>query len=324
MKLIVGGMDLSEIVETITWGGDSGQIARKLEFSIAQNVRDSNFPSVTIREGDPAFLQDDSGKTVFGGIIFDIEKTAGSFLLRFVAYDLLFYVNKSELTRDFYGTPENIAREVCAELGVPAGNMAATGITISNPCVKRTGYQAIQSSYTAASRLNGKKYMLAMSATNQVSVIETGADSGVVLTGDTNLSGAAYKTTLQNLVNKVLITDKNGNVTGTVEDTESQAAYGTVQKILEQSEGKDAGTEAKNMLHGIDPSASITGIPDDVRAVAGYSITVQDNESGLYGRFYIDSDTHTYANGESTMRLTLAFRNMMDEVEINKTDKKSG
>ena len=44
MNILVGDKDLSELVETITWSGDSGQIARKLEFTIAKNTQDPNFP----------------------------------------------------------------------------------------------------------------------------------------------------------------------------------------------------------------------------------------------------------------------------------------
>lgn len=315
MKIFVGNKDLSELVETVTWSGNAGQIARKLEFTIAKNTEDPNFPNVTVNEGDQVLLQEDGGSYVFGGIIFDIERTASSNVVRYLAYDLLFYVNGSELTKDYTGTPEEIAREVCSALGINAGNMAATGISIHNPCVKKTGYQVIQSSYTAAARQNGKKYMMVMEKISQVSVIEKGQDSGVILTGDANLSDATYKTTLQNLVNRVLITDKNGAVTGTVEDVESQNRYGTIQKILEQEEGSDAAAEARNMLHGVDPSATVNGIPDDVRAVAGYAVLVQDMYTGLYGKFYIESDSHQYANGESSMTLSLSFQNLMDEVE---------
>ena len=60
-----------------------------------------------------------------------------------------------------------------------------------------------------------------MTEVNRVSVIEKGQDSGVILTGDSNLSDATYKATLQNLVNKVLITNQKGTVVGIVEDTES-------------------------------------------------------------------------------------------------------
>lgn len=208
MNILVGDKDLSELVETITWSGDSGQIARKLEFTIAKNTRDPNFPNVTINEGDQVLLQTDTGTFLFGGIIFDIEKMAGSNLVRYLAYDLIFYLTGSELTKDYNGAPEDIARDVCGALGITAGTMAATGITITNPCVKKTGYQVIQSSYTAAARKNGKKYQLMMTEVNRVSVIEKGQDSGVILTGDSNLSDATYKATLQNLVNKVLITNQ--------------------------------------------------------------------------------------------------------------------
>ncbi len=317
MKILVRDQDLSELVETITWSGDSGQIARKLEFTIAKNSQDLNMPNVTINEGDQVLLQADSGSFVFGGIIFDIEKTASSNLARYLAYDLLFYVNGSELTKDYNAAPEDIARDVCSTLGIAAGTMAATGLAVRNPCVKKTGYQVIQSSYTAAARQNGKKYMIVMENVSQVSVIEKGQDSGVILTGDANLSDATYKTTLQNLVNRVLITNQKGAVVGTVEDTESQAAYGIIQKIVEQEEGKDAAAEARNLLHGSDPNATVTGIPDDVRAVSGYALLVQEVETGLYGQFFIEADSHKYANGESTMSLTLAFQNVMEEVEID-------
>ena len=41
-------------------------------------------------------------------------------------------------------------------------------------------------------------------------------------------------------------------------------------------------------------------------------------DSGLYGQFYIESDTHTFTNGKAQMDLTLAFENLMDEEEIEK------
>ena len=95
-----------------------------------------------------------------------------------------------------------------------------------------------------------------MTEVNKVSVIEKGQDSGVIMTGDANLSEANYKVSLQNLVNRVLITDQKGAVISTVEDLESQAKYGIVQKILEQEEKKDATQEAKNMLKNSEATAA--------------------------------------------------------------------
>jgi len=70
------------------------------------------------------------------------------------------------------------------------------------------------------------------------------------------------------------------------------------------------------MLQGLEQSGAVNSVPADSRAVSGYAIIVYDKVSGLYGKFYIESDTHTFTNGKSEMQLTLAFSNLMDEKEI--------
>ena len=59
-----------------------------------------------------------------------------------------------------------------------------------------------------------------MTNINKVSALEKGTLCGAVMTGDYNLIEATYKSTLQKLVNRVLITDKNNNVIKTVEDAD--------------------------------------------------------------------------------------------------------
>lgn len=139
------------------------------------------------------------------------------------------------------------------------------------------------------------------------------------MTGDYNLIEATYKSTLQNLVNRVLITDKNNNIIKTVEDADSIQKYGLVQKVLKQNDGEDATAQAKKMLVTVESSATVSGVPNDFRAVSGYSIIVQETDTGLYGQFYIESDTHTFSCGKAQMDLTLAFENLMDEKEIEET-----
>lgn len=87
---------------------------------------------------------------------------------------------------------------------------------------------------------------------------------------------------------------------------------------MKQSDKEDISTEAQKALVSVENSGSVSGVPNDFRAVSGYSIIVQDEVSGLYGQFYIESDTHTFTNGKAQMDLTLAFENLMDEEEIEK------
>lgn len=103
-----------------------------------------------------------------------------------------------------------------------------------------------------------------------------------------------------------------------IEDAESIQKYGLVQKVMKQSDKEDISAEAQKALVSVENSGSVSGVPNDFRAVSGYSIIVQDEVSGLYGQFYIESDTHTFTNGKAQMDLTLAFENLMDEEEIEK------
>lgn len=312
-QLTAGGKDLSQLVEKVTWSGDSKQVARKLVFSIATRSTDRFLPKVTINEGDSVLFKD-GDRTLFGGPVFDIEKSASGNLTTYTAFDLMFYINNSDISKVFDDTPEAITAWICSHLGVPLGSAASTGIKVYLPWLGKKAYEAIMAAYTTASRQNGKKYIPLMRNVSQVCVIEKGALCGVVLDGSYNLTEATYKTSLQKLVDRVIATDKNGNQTSVVEDTGAQSKYGVVQRVYKQEEGKDAASEAKALLYIMDQSATVTAT-SDTRAVSGYAIAVQEATTGLYGKFYIESDTHTFEDGKEMMQLTLAFSNMMDEKE---------
>lgn len=319
MKLLTGEKDISELVEQIKWAGDTKQVARTIQFTIAKNKKDKDFPTVVIDEGAEIIMQDDSGNNIFGGIIFDIDKSAGSKVETYLAYDLMFYINNSDVNQLFDGTPETIVPGICTELGIECGTMAATGVHVSMPCFGKKAYEAIMMAYTAAARQNGSKYIPLMTNINKVSVLEKGTLCGAVMTGEYNLIGATYKSSLQKLVNRVLITDKNNNVVKTVEDAASIQKYGLVQRVLKQNDGEDATAEAQKMLVEVESSATVSGVPNDFRAISGYSIIIQETDTGLYGQFYIESDTHTFSCGKAQMELTLAFENLMDERDIEET-----
>lgn len=311
MQLIVGNYDVSELVENIVWSGDTSQVARTLKVSA---VRKEDFK---VKEGERIVLKE-KNKIVFSGIIFDIGRTASSFVEQYLAYDLMFYINNSDINARFKGTPEDIAGKVCKLLGIRTGRIAKTGIQVSMPCFGKRAYEAIMAAYTVAARKNGKKYIPRVNEKNELEVIEKGELCGVVLDGENNLIEATFKTSLQNMVNRVLITDKNNNIVKKIDDSGLIGKYGVIQRVLKQEEKKDMTSEAKNMIKGAEYSATVTGLSSDFRAVSGKSIIIREKETGLNGKFYIESDSHTFSAGKAEMSLTLAFKNLMDEKEIEK------
>ena len=131
-QLTAGGKDLSQLVEKVTWSGDSKQVARKLAFSIATRSTDRFLPKVTINEGDSVLFRD-GDRTLFGGPVFDIEKSASGNLTAYTAFDLMFYINNSDISKIFDDTPEAITAWICSHLGVPFGSAVPTGIKIYLP-----------------------------------------------------------------------------------------------------------------------------------------------------------------------------------------------
>ena len=87
MKLLTGGKDISQLIEKITWSGDTSQVSRKINFTIAQNKKDTLFPNVSIDIGDEIIMQDNEGNNIFGGIIFDADKKGSSKTVSYLFWD---------------------------------------------------------------------------------------------------------------------------------------------------------------------------------------------------------------------------------------------
>lgn len=313
MRLTVGNKDISELVEKITWSGDTKQVARKITFTIAYSSTDYYLPKPQITEGKTVLLQKDDGTDLFFGLVMEIDKKSSSTTVSYLAYDFLYYILKSDVNAVFDTTPENAARQVATELGVPVGELATTGIHVYMPCLGENAYNTIMMGYTAASKQNGKKYIPLIKNRDKLNVIEKGALCGVTLSGDYSLTDSSYKVSLQNMVNKIVITDKDGNVLNTIQ--EKAPGGGTIQKIYKQEDGKDSITEARALIKLMEQTGSVTAL-SDTRAVSGYAILIEEPVTGLCGKFYIESDSHTFSNDGEEMQLTLEFKNMMDEVEI--------
>ena len=315
MKLLIENKDWSQMVEKIVWSGNCKQVARKLQFSIASKQSDRFLPKAAISEGDMVILQQD-GQTLFGGKILEVEKSSSANTITYTALDFMFYLLQNELSLIVDCTAEECAAKVCDKLGVELDSAAATGVKVYMPAIGISGYDIIMAAYTKAAAKTQKKYFCRMEGIYGVQVIEQGELCGVELSGDNNLTEAVYKVSAQNMVNRVLVVDEAGGELQTVENAADKSKFGTLQKIYSKSGDEDAGEAANALLKELEQSGRVTASPADVRAQSGWAIIVKDEISGLNGKFYIESDGHTWEDGKSEMQLTLAFANLMDEKEI--------
>ncbi len=315
MKIIVNGFEYTNVVNAISWDGDLRSIARKVSFSIPEKDADyyfsRNINLKPIHEGGIVELKTDEDKLIFKGIIIDMDKTLSGGIIKYTAFDFMFYLKNSELSKVFDTTAEVVAKQVANELGIETLNIANTGVNVYMACLPENAYNIIMMAYTKASQTTGKKYIPVMDD-DKLSVYEIGLDSQVLLDPTANIEDVTYKISLSELTNKVLVLDKAGKVISTIEDKETIKKYGTVQKTCKGNTG-----EAKAMLKSVKRSLTVKTL-GDIRAVTGKSLLLKDPETEIVGKYYIEADSHSFSNGVHEMSLTLNLEKVMDEKEIKK------
>lgn len=318
--------DLSRLtVGRITWEGSRLQVARKLTFSYVQDARDPNLPNYVINCGETVYGYDEDGNLQFQGNVYSIEKDVQQSTVTVTAYDNLFILCRSKTTRKFTDMlDEDIAKAVCSELGIKAGKLAETGKKVSFIAQEKTGYQIIMIAYTdAAKQINAHKenkddpdvLFHPIMRGDELDVIKKGElIEGLAADQYVNIENSQYKESIEDMVNSIMITDQQGNVTGYQTKDEWIQKYSMVQDVYKTNPNDNAQEAINKLFHGPDRSG-ILQMTGSYAAKSSYSIQIRDILTELCGKFWIKSDTHTFENGIHEMRLEIEFENLMNKAE---------
>ena len=315
MIVVHKSKDITDYVSSMSWGGSSSEVARKLELKVVNAPLDKNITPLSIGLADPIYLFEDDGKTeLFRGFITDREASSVTGTVTYTAYDLLFYTLKSKATYNFDGkTAEAITQMVCNDMEIPVGKLASTGLNQKLIVQNKSIYEIIMQAYTQAYQQNGIKYRVTAKK-GYLNVEELGSVvCEIELTESTNIISSNYRESLNNMVNKVCIYDGEGNPAGVVQN-DGDMKYGIFQAVYTKEEGKDPVTTARSMFNGVEKTFTLECINFN-GAVTGAGAVVRDSSTGLKGIVWIDSDTHTWNNGVATMSLTVTLKQIMDTKE---------
>lgn len=305
--------DLSPLINKIAWSGSRIQVARKLEFTYIQDSRDPLWPVYPLTLGHTIRAYDEEGTLRFQGNIYSLERKTSDSTISVLCYDNLFILSKSKTTRKFTNmTAEAITDSVCREMGINVGELAKTDIPITFIAPEKTGYQIIMTAYTMASKKTGKKYH-PMMAGDSLTIIEKGTlIEGLTVDDHHNTMDSSYKESIENMVNRVMVTDEQGNLLRYDAKEEDITKYSMIQTVYKTNPNHNANEEIQSLFKGVTRSGNID-VLGDYRALSSYSIVIRDMISELSGKFWIQSDSHTFADGQHTMKLELEFENMMNE-----------
>nr|DAU01766.1 MAG TPA: 43 kDa tail protein [Caudoviricetes sp.] len=306
--------NITNAVSRIVWKGSASEAARSVDFDYINAPYDNTVNLPSISTGDYISLEDVKEGEIFFGQIFGIEKSSQTGTITFTAYDMMKHLLESTGQYNFKNlTAEAIVAQVCADIQVPIRHLHPTGVNISSMiCDKMKMYDIVMAAYTKAHHITGDKYF-AMIYKRGLGVYKTEwAVKGFTLSENSNIFASSISESMDEIKNKILIFDDKGKQIGEVKDDESLKKFGVFQEIYSKEEGVDPTTGANNLLK-IKPSQSIKiSALGDINCLSCYFVEVKDTATGLSGKYWISSDTHTFENGTYKMELELRFESLMD------------
>ena len=303
--------EVSNYISSITWNGSTSEATRSIELTLANSDKIS---CPKISTGDYLKLYTDSGTNLFVGRTSNIEKSNEIGTVSISAKDFMTNFMRGNATYKFTKkTPESIVRTICKDVGIARGHIATTNKSISKIYFEdRPYYEIIMGSYNKATAKTGKLYQSKMDGT-KFEVIEKGTSCGVLLKTGETITNANYTESSDDIVNKVAIYDSNGKRIGTASSSDSISQYGIYHQTLTVEKGTGK-SEAKELFTDVTKSATIEAL-GNIKCISGKALIIQDNATGLYGTFWILSDSHTWENGINTMSLELEFKNVSETYE---------
>jgi hypothetical protein len=246
-------------------------------------------------------------------MVYNRERVSEQGTISYSALDDLNRLLRSNGTYKFKKTtPENIVKAICKDLNIDMGTVAVTNVPIKKLIVEGENYyNIIMKAYTKAYRFSGKKYMPFM-YNRKLYIIEKGQIiSDFYLSDRINITSSNYSESIDSIVNKVKIFNDKGEQKGLVKDKDSISLYGIFQDVYSMEEDVNATVAAKSMLVGAEKTASIEAL-GNTSCISGYGVRIYDHITKLTGKFWIENDTHSWSDGNYTMNLELAFKNIMD------------
>lgn len=300
MIIIADNIDVSSYVSTITWSGDINQMARKLAFDYLYTDIAQDIMRVEISVGSRVLMYSDNGILLFDGIVISEEFDEADIKKSIQAADYAFYL-KNEVYGEFKGTPRHVASTVLAMSGIEAGQMPDEAGEVK---ILATGDKTIYQVITEAYESVGSRVYIHMTGT-VLNVEKIGSCLAGKVTGDDSVSGAKYKSSMENLINRVAVINARSSLVANIDSKDTQ--YGIIQKVYKHdSKDKDMMTEAMKLFRSLENSGSIS-VKGGIGYTAGRSIVVEKVNSRIQGLFNITSDSHTFSSGQHTASLTLDF-----------------
>lgn len=307
----------------MVWEGSDANVCRTLSYGLVQPY---DFPRVTtvpceIGAGSQLWK---GQELLFSGKILNRTRDNASSVIEATAYDNGLYLKRNHVYKAYTdAAPETVAAELAKEFGIRTGSLAQTDVKISRNFLGTSIYQSIATMYTLASDQTGDKYQIRFRGDVMDVIKKEYNDQTLLLQPGSNLISARYTDTATDVRNSVAIYSDTLELEDTVDDKACQDVIGLMQYAIKASAYDDPKAAAKQMLEDYGIRTTITcECIGNTKLISGNSVVVREPVTGLYGLFWILTDRHTVRRNIYRTKITLSFKEIMDEQRAGGTTTK--
>lgn len=323
ITVMYDGTELTTVT-SVTWSGDIKQAARKIDVRL-RNTADGRNQTQKFEHGRELRLLND-GKELFRGVLFAFNVNArGDTTL--TAYDENTYLTRNKDTRVLRNlTASAIIRQLCAEFGIPTGEIADTGYVIPKLILRdKTIWDMMITALTVTQKQTGRRYFI-ISHEGKLNLLAR-KEQAVrwVIENGVNLIGASYSQSIEDMRTQIKVIGGDPEKKPLVAVAKNDALikrYGTMQHLenvdsdMTASQIRQLAEQRLKDLGTIDDEASVESLGID-EVTAGTGVYVRESMTGLFGGYYVTADTHTWEGGTYRMNLTLSATDELPTLEYD-------
>ncbi|WP_025846475.1 hypothetical protein [Brevibacillus agri] len=310
------------LVERATWSGDVTQAARKLDVSLVNTV-DGRTQAMRIEHGKELRLIYD-GRELFRGVVF-AHRIDDHGMMTVTAYDENTYLTRNYDTRKFTKmTASGIVKRLCNDFGIATGTIADTGYVIPKLVLRdKSIWDMMTIALTYSRKQTGRRFFI-YSREGRLYLSER-KDAVVrwVLENGRNITSASYSQSIEDMRTQVKVIGGDPEkkpIIATVKNDALIKRFGIMQHLenvdpdMTRSQVEQRAKQLLAELGTIDDDARVDALGNP-EVVAGAAVYVRESMTGIVGGFYVSTDSHTFANGNHTMSLTLSATDDLPTLE---------
>ncbi len=313
------GLDITQLVQSVSWTGRRGSPSRSLTVSL---IDDDGYwherSGIDIEDGWQCIFSFE-GQELFRGIFMtqDVSQTKTGTLK---AYDNGIYLSNNRDTFVYEGkTATDVFNDVCTRFGIPTGDVASCSYSIPDLTKKKaTGWDAIEDALSLEFDNTGSRFYVVSDKGSlclrkrQENILQWVLETGA------NISQYKYSKSIENVRTRIKLLSDEGTVLAQESDSDLEKKIGIMQEVDTPDETLNSAqitALAKSMLKEKKSAqrtltlSNLLGIPD---VIAGVGVFVIIPHIDISRTLYVDSDTHTFKDNLHTMSLQLSWASDID------------